>query len=51
MVLVWAWGLVASQLMLPNSTEVVLVEEEEWATWALEVTFPCVVSVRIEEAI
>lgn len=43
MELVWAWGLVASPLMLLNSTEVVvMVEEEEeqgeWATLALEVT-------------
>ncbi len=38
MVLVWAWDLVASPLMLPNSTEEVEVEVEEWATWVLEVT-------------
>lgn len=32
-VLAWAWGPVASPLMLPSSTE----EVEEWATWAQEV--------------
>lgn len=42
MVLVWAWDLVASPLMLTNSTE----EVEEWATWALEVTSSGVVFVK-----
>lgn len=53
MVLVWAWDLVASPLMLPNSTEEVVVvveaeEEEEWATWALvEVTSSSIVFVKL----
>lgn len=33
-VLAWAWGPVASPLMLPSSTE----EVGEWATWAQEVS-------------
>lgn len=38
MVLVWAWDLVASPLMLTSSIEEEEEVVEEWATWALEVT-------------